>query len=145
MGGKPRPKYINEAFDSALTAVQLCEWRILGLRFATRGVQERKRFMNPGSAADNDFQALYSALYADLNEAYRRLLMWAHMTPDARRTKKAAKMAYDHYLREGMEIMGYLHPSGMPPGRYLASDKDAFRAELDEAAERMGLDLPEEK
>lgn len=139
MGGKPRVPKVDEACAAAAAGVKMAELRVAALHFACRELRDRSRADR--DPAMEDFSALHSALYRELNEKWRILAMWGTMHPNEATKKRIAQLVWKQYLKEGMVIMGYLDPSNICPSRWLGETEGSFRDDLNKLADY--LDIPE--
>jgi hypothetical protein len=127
-----KTKKIDQAVVAALKAVEIAKSRIHALHYAMQGARERG-FGNVKE--QQEFSALHSLLYKNLNDAYRDLFMWGVVSKDAERL--ARKEAFRHYLREGVTIMQYLDHTRMHPSQWSAQEEKEFRAEIKAEKDRV--------
>lgn len=114
--------YRTVAIESALESIKLQEARIVALHFACGEVR------NNGNPAG--FAELHALMYRNLNEAYRRLLIFGILVKDDVQDRVRAKVMR-RYLDSGTSIMAYLHIDGECPSIWSGEDEKAFRQELE--------------
>lgn len=121
-------KKLDQAFTKALATVQLDEERIAALHFAVDGIR------NIFTASELEkFNILHRGLYQKLNESYRRLFMFAHVSQKEEHVKEARRIAYEHYLKKNSSIMEHLELGYGYPGSHLIKDEEEFREEIEES------------
>lgn len=140
MGWKPRklPK-VNDAVAAAAAGVKVAELRIAALEFAVLELRTHSDYFREPL---KEYSALHSALYKQLNDAWRHLAMWGTVHPREATRKAIGRLVWKRYLKEGMGIMGYLDPSGVPPSSWSSDDQTSFRDDLDNLADY--LNIPKE-
>lgn len=141
MGGKVRrTPTVDRATMTALAAVKDAETRLIALEYACRGERQRSGFF--GDAAP-EYSALHGVLYKRLNDAWRNLMMWTTVNPQNKKVRnEVARLVWERYLRDGMEIMNYLDISNVPPSMYDGADAEMFRSELNYLADCLGIERP---
>lgn len=131
---------MGEKIDKALEyAFQVP--RFLATLFSlVRSHEQREKQRHSGKVGE-EYSALYATLSRDLNNAWSALAMWGCVIPQNDEAKKRiARMVWKRYLREGTAIMRYLAPQGSV---WDSSEEDAFRRELNEIAEHLGIEKEE--
>jgi hypothetical protein len=126
-----KPTKINEAMANAFGRVRLYEQAFEDLMQVLNLVRTDQP--DYASKAISDAGAVLSrSLHEKQNQAYKDLLLWAHLnnSPEA---QKGAELACQRYLGERIAIMDHLDSMGMSPQSYLSSDKEDFRKEITEA------------
>lgn len=118
--------HCKQAFESAYIEVCDLQQRITALHYALKPIRD-KHYSN--KEVDQDFSKLHCALFDALNEAYRRVFMFSIISGDRECMRKAKETAFDRYLRENCEIMGYLN--FLPSESYSCDLEKQFRAELE--------------
>jgi len=118
-------KQLDAAFTNAMATVDIIENRLLCLHYAMDGIQKY-------GEAEKEFNALHHLLCEKLNDAYRYVLLFAHVTRKEEHIKEARKIAYKHHLRRGYSIIEYLHLEMKYPSFIWTSDQeDEFREEIE--------------
>jgi len=140
MGEKSKDSYIAQAKKAALEGIELQRLRLVAFRFAIRGIQDHRSQPERYCRA---IETLLLAIYEDLAKDQERCMMWGLMTQDESERKEVAATVYQKFLSDGKEIMSFLEPSRRVPGRYMTSDHDAFRKELDALGRELGLKIPD--
>lgn len=121
---------VNQASAAALAGIEIAEKRIQALAFAMNGLNEYE-----SRQASDDYSKLWSILHKNLNEQYRRFLMWGVIKPELR--LEAKKKAMEHYLKKSSEIMSYLNPGDRTPSGYFSEEKEQFRKEIEELSKEI--------
>ena len=129
---------VNKGIEMAMLTVECVEQNIAALHLVVEGLR-RGSYRGPEEAVSSAFTTLHAALYQQLNDAYRQLMLMANLGTEEQR-ENVRKQAYHQYLRRGISLMGNLELYGLPPRRYYTTDEVAFRKELEEAVGR----IPEE-
>lgn len=119
-------KFIEQAFEHAYQEVCDLEQRIAALNYSVRPLQNNKWKHAQKYRAEDEFGALYSQLYELLNLAYSKVFMFGIVSCDRKLMAKAKRAAFDHYLKQNSEIMGYLGFHGS----HSSDLEDKFRKEL---------------
>lgn len=126
-------KKIPQAAHNALQTVLYRESQLETFSILMRPfVQEYTVQQSPDST--EFFRAvnfIYMKLNASLNEAYRNLLVWLHISPESL-PEEARVAVVNRFTGSNREIMSSLINNLALPGKYLASDHDEFRKELDD-------------
>ena len=118
---KPTGSFRARAMEQALERIKIAEARIVALHYACGSLRVRDPV--PG------FSELHALLYKELNEAFRQLLLFGVLVPDAMQARVRKKVLH-HYFHEGMSIMGYLTIDGELPRGWSGTEEEEFRAEL---------------
>lgn len=131
--------FVERAAILALARIKLGEKRIASLHFAA-GSQRGRSNAGHDQAFENQFSKMHASLYYDLNQAYSNMFMFTVISNNKNLEKKAAKMANERYLREGVAIMGYLDIESNSSGGYSTLTESDFRADITEQLLKKGLD-----
>lgn len=124
--------FIHNAWMVAAANVEIAQMKLQALQYATNPQQYGHSYRSLTKTSEAEFSLLHGMLYRELNDAYKELLMFGAML-GGDELREAKKMAYHHFLKEGMAISEYLHT----PWRFapkLDHDKE-FRKELLAATE----------
>jgi hypothetical protein len=79
----------------------------------------------------NANEIITNKLLANISDALRTLLMWAHLDADCI-SKELKTAIINKYIGQGKMIMQYLERGLHMPKSYSTSEEEAFRAEIDE-------------
>lgn len=112
--------HIVRAIEAAHLEVQIMKNKIVALNYAMRPVS-----ISYGNRIQGNVDELRASLYAQLNEAYRKLFMWG-LVADSESIAKIRQMAVKQYLTDAHSIRHYL---GFDDDDDY--DEDLFRAEID--------------
>lgn len=127
MADKKKSK-LNEAFLAALTRVQYAEEMLQCFYVIQRHARD-----DYDDQLRKDYNALHRVLHQKLNDAYRHLMYVGNLSNSAETRRKVRAMVYMHAFKENMGIMWLTEPSGATPSKYLTSEEQELRNEVDAA------------
>jgi len=116
---------VDKAIKASLAGVELAEHKLTAFQYSLYGLRRDNK--NP--ALEAAITTIWSALYAECLEAYRRVFMWGTVVPNKARAA-AKKLALERFLNEHNSVMNYLNPDGAIPSRWASEEEKKFREEI---------------
>lgn len=117
---------VDQAVTAAFAGVELAEHKLQAFQYA---IHSLRRDRSKDECLENALRIVWGALYAECNEAYKRVFMWASVVPSKARIE-AKKIALKRFLHESAGIMGYLYPDGDHPSSWSGSEREEFQKEI---------------
>lgn len=117
---------VDQAVTAAFAGVELAEHKLQAFQYA---IYALRRDRAKDEELEKALRIVWGALYAECNEAYRKVFMWGSVVPSKARAE-AKKIALNRFLHESASIIGYLYPDGNHPSSWSSEEQKKFREEI---------------